>query len=354
MGEEHDHGLRGAAQTVLGPVDGRELGVTLPHEHLLSDARFYFQEPASPKERELARQPVSLQNLNWCVHHPYNNLDAYLWDDEELTIQELMLFKEGGGTTVVDATPQGLGRDPLALVRIARGTGINVVMTAGYYVAGSHPEDVGRKTESELADELVRDITVGVDDSGVRAGFLKAACGNPSRIEDNERKVMRACALAQRRTGAPMGVHNTTMALCEDIIEVLRDAGADLSRTILIHSGYFAPIDHMAAKIMEADCYISFDRLGSEQGFVPDEGDPYPQNDCGASETIRRLIDEGYLERILLSQDVFMKQDHISFGGKGYAHIVNYTVDMMRSMGITDDHIHTMMIGNPQRLFSFV
>lgn len=353
MTNKPELGLSRKAQTVLGLIDSKELGVTLPHEHFLIDTRFYFEEPTTPGEKELAYQSVNLENLNWCIQHPKNNLDAYLWDDEQLTIKELMLFKEAGGSTIVEATPHGCGRDPLALVRISRATGVNVIMTTGYYVAVSHPPSIEKMSEEEIAGELVRDITVGVGDTGIRAGFLKAACGNSPRIEENERKVMRACAIAQKRTGALMGVHNTRAAFVEEVIEILGDAGADLSRTILIHSGYLAPVKKLCSKMLQTGCYIEFDRFGSERGFIPAPGDPYPQNDCATCDMILQLIDQGYLERILLSQDVFMKQDHVSFGGKGYAHILTSTVPLMRHKGITDKQIYTMMVENPQRAFSF-
>ena len=65
----------GKAQTVLGPIDAESLGTTLPHEHLLADSTFLFVEPANDREKVLAHQPVGLKNLNWVLHHPFNNLD---------------------------------------------------------------------------------------------------------------------------------------------------------------------------------------------------------------------------------------------------------------------------------------
>ena len=57
--------LSGQAQTVLGPIAGEAMGITLPHEHLLIDFEVMFREPANGAERGLARQPVSLANLGW-------------------------------------------------------------------------------------------------------------------------------------------------------------------------------------------------------------------------------------------------------------------------------------------------
>ena len=126
--------LAGQVQTVLGAVAPSAIGITLPHEHLLIDFKVMFAEPAAASDKgprvgageprqprlgppELQRQPDNLRLL-----------------DEQVAQDEILLFKHAGGRTVVDPTPKTIGRDPLALARIARATGLNVVMGAGYYV----------------------------------------------------------------------------------------------------------------------------------------------------------------------------------------------------------------------------
>ena len=37
--------LKGKIQTVLGLIEPEELGVTLPHEHLVSDGSAWYREP---------------------------------------------------------------------------------------------------------------------------------------------------------------------------------------------------------------------------------------------------------------------------------------------------------------------
>ena len=65
----------GQVQTVLGVIDGAELGITVPHEHLLFDGTSVFRAPEAAEERELAYQPVQLGNLSWLQYHPFENLD---------------------------------------------------------------------------------------------------------------------------------------------------------------------------------------------------------------------------------------------------------------------------------------
>jgi predicted metal-dependent phosphotriesterase family hydrolase len=133
--------LSGKALTVLGAIDAEAMGVTLPHEHLLIDFAVMFKEPAAASEKGLAYQPVSLANVGWVRQNFNANLDNLRLLDEQTALDEIMLFRRAGGQTVVDPTNVSLARDPLALARISRATGLNIVMGAGYYVAAAHPAD---------------------------------------------------------------------------------------------------------------------------------------------------------------------------------------------------------------------
>src|SRR6267142_6257817 len=164
--------LSGQVQTVLGSIGADEIGVTLPHEHLLIDFQVMFVEPTAPRDRERSREPVSLANLGWVRQNFNANLDNLRLVDEQVAQDEILLFKDAGGRTVVDPTPRTLARDPLALARMARATGLHVVIGAGYYVAASHPPDMDRRTVNELAREMIADVTSGVGDTGIRAGLI--------------------------------------------------------------------------------------------------------------------------------------------------------------------------------------
>src|SRR5437660_10392538 len=164
--------LAGQTQTVLGPVAPDAIGVTLPHEHLLIDFKVMFAEPTAASDKGRAWEPVSLANLGWVRQNFNANLDNLRLEDEQAARDEILLFKDAGGRTVVDPTPRTLARDPLALARIARATGLHVVMGAGYYVAASHPPHMDRLSVDELAREMITAITVGVGRTGVRPGLI--------------------------------------------------------------------------------------------------------------------------------------------------------------------------------------
>src|SRR5262245_29288833 len=143
-----------------------------------------------------------------------------------------MLFRHAGGQTVVDPTNVSLSRDPLALARISRATGLNIVMGAGYYVAAAHPADMDRRSEDAIVREIVREVTVGVGDTGVRAGLI-GEIGNTWPWTENEKKVVRAAVEAQRQTGAPLMIHpGRDQAAPMQIVELIDKHGGDLRRTI--------------------------------------------------------------------------------------------------------------------------
>ena len=345
--------LTGKVPTVLGIVDGDSLGVTLPHEHILFDESIFFVEPTEASEKHMAYEPVSMDNLYWVRTHWASNLDNLGLKDEQLAIKETLLYKWAGGDTIVELSNIGLARNPLGLVRIARATGLNVVMGTGYYIAASHPPELVAKTEEEITEEIVRDIMVGVGDTGVRAGIIgEIGCSTP--LEESERKVLRASAAAQQRTGAAITVHpSSTDDLVPEIIQILGDAGADLNRTIIDHVDFWGFSQDTRRKIADAGCYIEFDTFGYPDIF------PF----CGrfidmpsATQRVNdivQLIAEGYLNHILVSGDIDSKLVLVTYGGYGYAHILRDIVPVMRSKGMSDEQIHTLLVENPKRVLPF-
>lgn len=346
--------LIGRAQTVLGIVDGDSLGITTCHEHILWDMSTYFEEPSSASEKGLAHQPVNLDNLYWVRANPNLNIDNQIQTDDQLAIRELLRFKYAGGSTLVELSPNGMSRDPLGLARVARATGLNIIMGSGYYVGQSHPKDMDNKSEEEIAQEIIQDILVGVGDTGIRSGIIgEIGCSMP--LAQNEQKVLRACAIAQRRTGAAINVHpsiNDELAI--ENIKILKDAGADLARVAISHVDGFEFSLPTRRKMLEAGCYLEYDGFGQSiyhffyMGRVANV-----HSDIQRIYDISQLIDEGYINQIIIAQDHCFKCCLVAYGGYGYAHILNNLVPFMRAKGMTDKQIHTILVDNPRRLLQF-
>jgi len=347
----------GKIQTVLGIIDTDSLGVTSTHEHLLSDMSGWFVEPTKATERRLAHEPVNLNNLWWVRSHTTMNADNIKLTDERLAIKEVLSFKWEGGNSLVELSSVGLGRDPSGLARISRATGLNIIMGSGYYIGSSCPPELANTTEEEIAEEMIRDITMGVGDTGIRAGIIgEIGCSMP--LEEGERKVLRASAIAQQSTGAAINIHpSPSDDLTLEIIKILRDAGGDLSRTIISHIGLWILRHDTCQRIAEAGCYLEYDRFSTSAELYP----PYflrgrhlkPLSEIQKINDIAKLIAEGYLNQILVAQDICFKHCLMSYGGCGYGHLLRDVVPVMRAEGISEEQIQTLLVENPKRVLQF-
>jgi phosphotriesterase-related protein len=346
------------AQTVMGPIDSDKLGVTLPHEHIFTDAREnFFFEPADPTEKPLAYVPVTLENLSWVRAHALSNLDCLQMPDEAVLVKELLVYKQAGGNTIVDvSTRPGGVANPLGLQRLARATGLNVIMGTGYYMGLLYSPEVAALTETQLCEELVRDLTVGVGDTEVRAGIIGEIGLTPALRED-ERRLLRACAAAQAQTGAPLTIHppGPDGKLIQEILRILGENGGRPEKTVICHVDIMGFSPDTMHRIADAGCFVEFDTFGHL--FPPFVLGEYVMSFPSESQrisSVKQLIADGYLEHILLSHDTFLKVLLTSYGGFGYAHILRNIVPVMLRQGITETQVHTMTIDNPSRLLSFI
>ncbi|MBN1829163.1 MAG: aryldialkylphosphatase [Deltaproteobacteria bacterium] len=342
------------AQTVLGLVDGGDLGITLPHEHLLIDMAVWFMEPKEAELVKLAYAPVSLENISWIMYNQYNNLDNLKLLDADMAARELMLFKKEGGKTIVDVTTANLGRDPLALARLSRTTDLHVVMGSGYYVGAAQDQDIDRKSEEEIGEEIAKDIQDGVDGTGVKAGIIgEIGCSWP--LQGGEKKILRACARAQNVTGAAITIHpgrheDSPM----EIISVLSEAGADVSRVIMGHIDRTGFLLETIRKLAKTGCYLQYDIFGGNPFYPLHFGLFNRPCDRERIEQIQILMHEGYIEQILMSQDTCLKSKLVCYGGQGYGHILRNIVPQMLARGVTKEQIRLMMVENPKRVLAFV
>jgi phosphotriesterase-related protein len=219
--------------TVLGPIAPEQLGVTLMHEHLLLDATPWFREPEAASLRTVAYQPVSIEVLGLLRNDPFMCRDNCELFDEAIATDEVRRFRLAGGDTVVDPTCRGIGRDPHALQRIARATGLQIVMGTGYYLQPAHPPHVREMSVEAIVKEITRDVVDGVD--GVRAGII-GEIGISKDFTAEEKKVLRGAARAQHATGVPLEVHLPGWERHgERVLDVVAEEGGDLRRTVLCH-----------------------------------------------------------------------------------------------------------------------
>jgi phosphotriesterase-related protein len=347
--------LLGKVQTVLGMRSVDTLGVTLSHEHCLIDVTCSFKDPREAVAKKLAHEPLSFDNVGYIRYHVRDNRDNLLLLDEEQAINELIPFKRAGGGTIVDVTNLDLRRDPLALKRISNATGLSILMGSGYYhKAGQCSPEMEKRTEEDIAEEIIKDIFDGVEDTGIHSGVIgEIGCSWP--LEDCEKKVLRAAGVAQKDTGAPLIIHpGWSENSPAEILNILKEVGADLSHTVIGHIERTIFEAKNRYKLCDSGCYLAYDLWGME-GYYPQSPLMITDvpNDTQRIAQIKDLFAHSYGGQILISHDICYKCRYMAYGGHGYTHILYNVVPAMLRRGMSEEHITDLLVRNPARFFVF-
>lgn len=343
------HIRSGKVMTVNGPIAAEALGVTLMHEHILNDCRCWWHAPKTPERQYLAGGFVCMEILGELKQDPFVNKHNITLDDEPLAISELRAFANAGGQTVVEPTCRGIGRNPLALRRIAKAAGLNVVMGAGYYLGSSHPAEVADMTVVDIANEIVREAVEGVDGTDVKIGLI-GEIGVSSDFTAEEEKSLRGAAQAQVRTGLPLMVHLPGwFRLGHRVLDVVAQEGADIRHTVLCHMNPSHDDFSYQSELAARGAFIEYDMIGMDF-FYADQQVQCP-SDEEAARAIVRLAEAGYLDRVLLSHDVFLKMMLTRYGGNGYAYVLRHFLPRLKRHGLDETALDQMMRANPRAVF---
>lgn len=296
--------------TVLGPVDAADLGITLTHEHLLLDLFKRFQ--------------------------PHRE---FLLNDAELAARELQLFADAGGRTIVELTTPDLGRDPVGLVQIARQTGVNVVMCTGRYREPFYEPELWRLTAREISQLFVDEIEHGVD--GVRPGIIGEIGTHDPWLSPVEERVFRAAGRAQIATGLAISLHANASDVGLAQLDVLEEEGVDLRRVVVGHCDTHPFSDYHRA-ILRRGAWVEFDTIRGNFEFETKR----------QLEQLRVLIDEGHIDRLLLSEDMAVNRFYTVYGGNGYAYLITEFVVRMLESGLSQEQVDTLLVENPRRMLT--
>lgn len=338
-----------SVMTVTGKENADSLGWVLPHEHAFIDLRALVPVPQSVSAKVLAQENVSLANSGTLRRNPYAVLDNAVLDDEAAIREELMAFKQAGGTTLVDLTLREIGRDPVLLVRLSRALDIRIVAGCGYYIQASHPPDMDGKTVESIAEEMLSDIRQGIDGTSIKAGVI-GEIGTSEIIYPNERKTLIAAAAVQRETGLGLHVHTDLWARNgSEVVHILAGHGADPGKICINHIDVDIRLDYLK-ELLDQGVYIEFDNFGKE--FYADRRHRSVlrglfARDIDRVRAIKALIDCGYGSRLLVSNDVCLKTCLHRYGGWGYDHVITNIVPMMEDEGITSEQIRMLFCDNP-------
>ena len=297
--------------TVLGPIPPREIGRTLMHEHVMVD--FVGAKKISPGR--------------------YDPNEVF-----QKALPHLKELKSLGCETLVDCTPNYIGRDPELLRRLSKATGLHIITNTGLYGAADD-KYVPRFAYTESADELaarwVQESEDGIPPAGIRPGFMKIGVDSgPLSVIDA--KLVTAAARTHRRTGLAIAAHtgDGTAALAE--LNVLKKAGVHPSAFIWVHAQSESD-EGIHQRAAELGAWVEFD------GIAPDTVDTHV-------ELVMRMKRAGYLRRILISHDAGWYSVGELGGGdfRGYETLFTEFLPALRKAGASEDDVRTLLVRNPR------
>jgi phosphotriesterase-related protein len=334
------------AMTVLGPVDPANLGVTLVHEHLHMDATPLLATHGYLGQTEIPFERVAA-DARW---NPGIHPDNYRLTDADLVLAELAPLQDTGVTTIVDVTPVELGRNPIALGRIAEGSGLRVVMGGGHYIHGVHAAALDMQDEDAIANRLLGEWRDGVDGTGIRPGII-GEIGASDPLHACEARVLRAAARVGAATGLAVSVHLEPWKAGGDaVLDVVLAESLPAERVVLGHLTTAHADQAYLMRLLDRGAMLAFDLFGFDHSLLG--SGRYPPSDADVAATVIRLVRAGYGDRVLVSQDVGVKTRLLRFGGWGYGHLLKHVVPLLREAGMPEVDIERLLVGNPRRLLT--
>jgi len=337
----------GQVQTVRGEISPDELGITMMHEHLRLPPAAFWPWITAP---DGGRRQDGL---------------AFLSD---ATTQYAGL----GGRTLVDVTASHHQPDPLMLRQLSETTGLNVIMSTGFYKEPLYPSLVLEWDVNDFVAFFVKELTEGAGDTGIKAGIIGEIGTFRHRINPREEKVLRAAARAHLRTGAPISTHATlgTMGLAQ--LDILEQEGVDLSRVVIGHQDLQSDVDTHEA-IINRGAYVQYDTIGKERyEYVIQENrgsweaapglqveylaERHYRKDEDRLACLVELINRGHADHIMLSQDLSARESCLNpdtHGEWGYAYLLGSFVPRLRGAGVSEEDIGLMLVENPRRFLRF-
>lgn len=298
--------------TTLGPLRKDQLGLILPHEHVFVDLR----TPDQPGYAE-----------------------ADTADVVALMAPQIEAIKAQGVTALVECSTGGVGRRADMDLAVSQATNFPIVVPTGNYREPWIPEWVGSASEAELEAWMLGELTEGIEDTGVKAGWIKLSAGDDG-ITPLEARILRAAARAARATNAVIGSHTIKGRVVMDQLDIIEAEGYTASRFISIHTQN-EPDFGMHKAVAARGAWIEYDHLGRE----PDEL---------VVPLILKALEAGLGSQLLLSHDLGWFDPARPGGGvpRPYTHLVDSILPQLRAAGVDEAMIVRLTETNPFEAFA--
>lgn len=261
-------------------------------------------------------------------------------EDVDLISEELRAARAEGISCIVDGGHPEMGRSLEMLKEVQRRTGVFIIGCAGHYTQASYPPEIAKMSQDQLVQEMVREANDG------HLGAF-GEIGTSLEITADERKVLGAVGKAHVRTGLPIIGHTDNGKGAEktalEQLDIYESVGVKPDRIVIGHlDGFDDPQLHAA--VAKRGAFVGFDRVNS--------GDA--ARDAMRVRNIVKLLEAGYVDKLLLGSDFANEKMIKKNGGPGYAMTLTVFVPKLRAAGVKDDVLHQVMYDNPRRLLAFV
>lgn len=300
-------------RTVLGDIKADELGLTLVHEHIMCD---FIGADKTGK-------------------HRYKPDEVF-----EVILPYLKQVKELGVKSFVDCTPMYIGRDPEILARLSKATGLNILTNTGLYKEPFLPQYAFDLSEAQLADIWIKEVEAGIEDTRIKAGFIKIAV-NPGPLIPIQQKIVRAACRTHKATKATVACHTANGMAALEEIDIFESEKVDPANLIIVHAD------------AEKDQSYHFE-IAKRGAWV--EFDGISQNSADRElKIISDMVGKGYENKLLISQDAGWYNVGQERGGKvrAYDYLVGEFVPLMSEKGFSQALIDKLLIENPAKAFRF-
>lgn len=302
--------------TVNGPVPASSLGTVLSHEHIMVD----FEGAATAK-----------------LPDRYNPVDVF-----NTVLPYLRQIKQLGCDTFFDFTPDYLGREARILKRLSDATGLHIVTNTGYYGARENvflPPHTMTESVDELAARWTAEFELGIDDTGIRPGFLKIGV-DAGPLSDIDAKLVRAAARTHLSTGLTIAVHTGPAEGAIGQLGILEEEGVHPSAWIWVHAQAEEMMNwHVVAA--QRGAWVAFDGIQER----------YLERDLGL---LQNMKDQGLLDHVLISQDAgwYSVGEEQGGGFRDYAYLFEGFLPALAGAGFTDEEIELLTVHNPAHAFT--
>ena len=295
-------------RTVNGDISKDKLGVTMAHEHFIVDLDRVRKDGVSKIETV----------------------------DE--VVPEIKKMMELGVNSAFEVTTNDMGRDPLKLKEISDITGLNIVCSTGFYLSEYHPDKLNDMTKEEIADIYIKDLIGGIDNTGIKAGLIGEIASNKTAFIGNEKKILEAAGIASVKTGSAVSTHTGKFTAMETI-DILLNEGVNPDKVIIGHQDLIDDTNYHVS-LLQRGINIGFDTCG-KSAYVKDEV---------RALNIMKLIEKGYGDHIVLSNDVSRRTYFTSYNQNGYLSVMNIVVPLLKEYGIKEADLHKLLVDNPSRI----